>query len=81
MLDHKILLLDEVHQLLHPGRYSWQLQQLRRHLAAAQGSVVVGFSGTLVLDQPEEGRQLLEIVKGAETVLCDEGGHEHVEIM
>lgn len=73
VLDHKILLLDEVHQLLHPGRYSCQLQQLRRHLAAAQGSVVVGFSGTLVLDQPEEGRQLLEIVKGAETVLCDEG--------
>ncbi|CAL1170359.1 unnamed protein product [Cladocopium goreaui] len=74
VLDHKILLLDEAHQLLHPGRYFWQLQQLRRQLAAAQGSVVVGFSGTLALDQPEEGRQLLEIVKGgAETVLCDEG--------
>eukprot|EP00435_Cladocopium_sp_Y103_P060993 s369_g22.t1 len=76
VLDHKILLLDEVHQLLHPGRYLWQLQQLRRQLTAAKGSVVVGFSGTLVLDQPEEGRQLLEILKGgAETVPCDEGAH------
>ena len=76
MLDYKILLLDEVHQLLHPGRYFWQLQQLRRQLAAAQGSVVVGFSGTLVLDQPEEGRQLLEILKGAATVQCDDGAHK-----
>lgn len=83
VLDHKILLLDEAHQLLHPGRYFWQLQQLRRQLAAAQGSVVVGFSGTLALDQLEEGRQLLEIVKGgAETVLCDEGAQNgNVEVM
>ncbi|CAJ1355828.1 unnamed protein product [Effrenium voratum] len=69
-LDHKILVLDEAHQLLGRGRYAAQLAGLRRCLDAAH-TVVVGFTGTLALDEPEEGRQLLDIVKGK--AASDEG--------
>lgn len=72
VLDDKIVLLDETHHLLHPGRYSKQLDSLGACLLTAKRTVAVGFTGTLVLDEASEGQKLLDIIKGGKGT-CDEG--------
>ena len=72
VLDDKIVLLDETHHLLHPGRYSKQLDSLGACLRTAKRTVAVGFTGTLVLDEASEGQKLLDIIKGGKGT-CDEG--------
>ena len=65
-------MLDETHHLLHPGRYSKQLDSLGACLLTAKRTVAVGFTGTLVLDEASEGQKLLDIIKGGKGT-CDEG--------
>lgn len=65
-------MLDETHHLLHPGRYSKQLDSLGACLRTAKRTVAVGFTGTLVLDEASEGQKLLDIIKGGKGT-CDEG--------
>ena len=46
------------------SQYSEQLAILRDRLSAADGSVLVGFTGTPLLAGPADGRRLLDIIKG-----------------
>lgn len=73
--DNKIVLLDEAHNLvLAETRYSRQLSNLRERLQSASDCILVGFTGTPVLQEPKDGRKLLDVIKGeAAKRLSDEG--------
>ena len=49
------------------------LRRLRHLLSTAQNSVVVGFTGTPLCDEPSESVSLKDIIKGPATSLTDEG--------
>eukprot|EP00439_Symbiodinium_sp_Y106_P022355 s8867_g2.t1 len=53
--------------------YAEQLQRLRRLLYEARSLVLAGFTGTPILSEPSEGRQLLDIIKGVMAPDGDEG--------
>ncbi|CAE7493793.1 unnamed protein product, partial [Symbiodinium necroappetens] len=62
---NKIVLMDEAHNLVRSQtQYAEQLQRLRRLLYEARSLVLAGFTGTPILSEPSEGRQLLDIIKG-----------------
>lgn len=64
--SNKVVIMDEVHNLVRlQTQYGEQLARLRSLLSTARGSVLVGFTGTPILNEASEGRQLLDIVKGA----------------
>lgn len=70
----KIVIMDEVHNLVRvQTMYGEQLDRLRTLLSRARGLVLAGFTGTPILSEPQEGRQLLDILKGPEQSSCDEG--------
>jgi len=63
--SNKIVIMDEVHNLVRSQtQYGEQLERLRTLLYEAKGTVLAGFTGTPILSEPWEGRQLLDIVKG-----------------
>jgi hypothetical protein len=71
---NKVVIMDEVHNLVRTQtKYGEQLQCLRDLLVAAKNLVLAGFTGTPILNQPAEGRQLLDIIKGIEAPEGDEG--------
>jgi len=70
----KIVIMDEVHNLVRSQtQFGEQLDRLRTLLLSARGLVLAGFTGTPILSEPQEGRQLLDIIKGPGQSLCDEG--------
>lgn len=75
--SNKIVIMDEVHNLVRTQTmYGEQLARLRDLLSTATGAVVAGFTGTPILSEPSEGRQLLDIIKGSDAklrALGDEG--------
>ena len=66
--NNKIVLMDEVHNLVVPSpdveKYKDKLQSLARQLSNCTGSVVVGFTATPMKSKREEGERLLGIIKG-----------------
>eukprot|EP00930_Biecheleria_cincta_P096577 TRINITY_DN88400_c0_g1_i1.p1 TRINITY_DN88400_c0_g1~~TRINITY_DN88400_c0_g1_i1.p1 ORF type:complete len:2469 (+),score=622.90 TRINITY_DN88400_c0_g1_i1:85-7491(+) len=71
---NKIVLMDEAHNLVRSQtQYAEQLQRLRRLLYEARNLVLAGFTGTPILSEPSEGRQLLDIIKGLQAPEGDEG--------
>lgn len=66
--NNKIVLMDEVHNLVVPSpdveKYKDKLQSLARQLSGCTGSVVVGFTATPMKSKREEGERLLGIIKG-----------------
>eukprot|EP00927_Polykrikos_kofoidii_P085505 TRINITY_DN9322_c0_g1_i2.p1 TRINITY_DN9322_c0_g1~~TRINITY_DN9322_c0_g1_i2.p1 ORF type:complete len:1659 (+),score=336.30 TRINITY_DN9322_c0_g1_i2:46-5022(+) len=73
--SQKVIIMDEAHNLVRPStQFEEQLGRLRLHLYGARGSVLAGFTGTPVGNDAEEGRQLLDVIKGqAAQLCCDEG--------
>ncbi|CAE7356075.1 NPH1 [Symbiodinium natans] len=71
---NKIVLMDEAHNLVRSQtQYAEQLQRLRRLLYEGRNLVLAGFTGTPILSEPSEGRQLLDIIKGVLAPDGDEG--------
>eukprot|EP00406_Dinophysis_acuminata_P077878 CAMPEP_0179256614 /NCGR_PEP_ID=MMETSP0797-20121207/24360_1 /TAXON_ID=47934 /ORGANISM="Dinophysis acuminata, Strain DAEP01" /LENGTH=804 /DNA_ID=CAMNT_0020964559 /DNA_START=12 /DNA_END=2422 /DNA_ORIENTATION=+ len=61
----KIVIMDEAHNLVRAQtQYGAQLDRLRELLSGARGTVLAGFTGTPILNEPQEGRQLLAVIKG-----------------
>jgi len=72
--SNKIVLMDEAHNLVRTQtQYAEQLDRLRNLLFSAKGLVLAGFTGTPILNEPAEGRQLLDIIKGVGAPEGDEG--------
>jgi len=79
--SNKIVLMDEVHNLVRPSaeilrnpRRMLMLQRLRQLLRTAENSVIVGLSGTPLCDVPAEAEALMGLVKGRRgKELSDEG--------
>eukprot|EP00928_Gymnodinium_smaydae_P054177 TRINITY_DN37996_c0_g1_i1.p1 TRINITY_DN37996_c0_g1~~TRINITY_DN37996_c0_g1_i1.p1 ORF type:complete len:2222 (-),score=588.26 TRINITY_DN37996_c0_g1_i1:198-6863(-) len=71
---NKIVLMDEAHNLVRSQtQYEEQLSRLRTLLFTAGNLVLAGFTGTPILSEPSEGRQLLDIVKGQHAPEADDG--------
>merc|ERR1719440_1283688 len=71
---NKVVVMDEAHNLVRTKtKYGAQLQCLRDLLVKARNLVLAGFTGTPILNEPEEGRQLLDIIKGCNAPGGDEG--------
>jgi len=69
--SQKIVLLDEAHNLVRTEtRYTKQLGTLRKLLNSARDSIVCGFTGTPMPDDPASGWQLLQTIKG-KGIDCD----------
>mmetsp|Transcript_62984 Transcript_62984/g.111878 ORF Transcript_62984/g.111878 Transcript_62984/m.111878 type:complete len:1385 (-) Transcript_62984:197-4351(-) len=73
--DRKIILMDEVHNLVRSNtRYTEQLETLRKKLSTAENLVLVGFTATPIPNEKSEGRLLLDTIKGELHLgLSDEG--------
>jgi len=72
--SNKVVIMDEVHNLVRAeSAYEEQLRNLRQLLTSAKGTVLAGFTGTPILCEPSEGRQLLDIIKGSASPEGDEG--------
>jgi len=71
----KVVIMDECHNLVRPStKYEEQLGRLRDHLVGARNTVLAGFTGTPVGNDAQEGRILLDVVKGTACAhCCDEG--------
>jgi len=71
---NKIVLMDEAHNLVRTQtQYAEQLFRLRDLLHSADNLILAGFTGTPILNEPTEGRQLLDIIKGINAPDGDEG--------
>eukprot|EP00442_Polarella_glacialis_P051519 CAMPEP_0115106350 /NCGR_PEP_ID=MMETSP0227-20121206/36604_1 /TAXON_ID=89957 /ORGANISM="Polarella glacialis, Strain CCMP 1383" /LENGTH=1183 /DNA_ID=CAMNT_0002503933 /DNA_START=91 /DNA_END=3640 /DNA_ORIENTATION=- len=71
--SNKVVVMDEAHNLVRSvTQYEVQLTRLRELLRGAKGTVLAGFTGTPILGHAQEGRQLLDIIKGSGE-LGDEG--------
>merc|ERR1719310_2467276 len=71
---NKVVVMDEAHNLVRTQtQFGEQLQCLRDLLVKANNLVLAGFTGTPILNEPEEGRQLLDIIKGIKAPTGDEG--------
>lgn len=63
--SNKVVIMDEVHNLVRiQTQFGEQLARLRTLLSGARGTVLAGFTGTPILNEAQEGRQLLDIIKG-----------------
>lgn len=67
--DNKIVLMDEVHNLVHPdptfdARRRKALDRLKTALFSAENSVIVGLTATPFVDSRADGEELLKIIKG-----------------
>eukprot|EP01065_Artemidia_motanka_P032339 TRINITY_DN39351_c0_g1_i1.p1 TRINITY_DN39351_c0_g1~~TRINITY_DN39351_c0_g1_i1.p1 ORF type:complete len:930 (+),score=386.90 TRINITY_DN39351_c0_g1_i1:214-2790(+) len=73
-MSHKVVLMDELHNLVQRSQWAPQLTALKHELRVCSGSVVVGFTGSPVMRRAEDARRLLDVVKGAGAEqLLDEG--------
>lgn len=71
---NKVVVMDEAHNLVRTNTmYAGQLEVLRDLLVGAKNLVLAGFTGTPILNNPSEGRQLLDIIKGRDAPAGDEG--------
>jgi superfamily II DNA or RNA helicase len=71
---NKVVVMDEAHNLVRTNTmYAEQLEVLRDLLVSAKNLVLAGFTGTPILNNPAEGRQLLDIIKGRHAPAGDEG--------
>eukprot|EP00929_Paragymnodinium_shiwhaense_P103468 TRINITY_DN669_c0_g1_i1.p1 TRINITY_DN669_c0_g1~~TRINITY_DN669_c0_g1_i1.p1 ORF type:complete len:1118 (+),score=313.27 TRINITY_DN669_c0_g1_i1:103-3456(+) len=67
--SNKVVIMDEVHNLVRTQTvYAEQLTRLRDLLYRAKNSVIAGFTGTPIVSEPKEGKQLLTIIKGREAM-------------
>lgn len=69
--DNKIILMDEVHNLIKPPVGTdksklKRLERLRNALYTARNSVIVGLTATPFVTDEQEGRDLLAMIKGKE---------------
>lgn len=69
--DNKIILMDEVHNLIKPPKgtdkqLATRLQRLREALFTAKGSVIVGLTATPFISDEKDGTDLLTMIKGRE---------------
>lgn len=69
--DNKIILMDEVHNLIRPPagtdkRLATRLERMRNALFNAQGSVIIGLTATPFVKDEQDGRELLKMIKGKE---------------
>eukprot|EP00929_Paragymnodinium_shiwhaense_P103469 TRINITY_DN669_c0_g2_i1.p1 TRINITY_DN669_c0_g2~~TRINITY_DN669_c0_g2_i1.p1 ORF type:complete len:1307 (+),score=431.10 TRINITY_DN669_c0_g2_i1:535-3921(+) len=72
--SNKVVIMDEVHNLVRTQTmYGEQLARLRDLLYRAKGSVIAGFTGTPIVSEPQEGRQLLDILKGHQALMRGAG--------
>ena len=79
--SNKIVLMDEVHNLIAPSdeilrnpRRMQLLRNLRQMLRTAENAVVIGFTATPLSDRADDARGLLDVVKGHRAkALSDEG--------
>ena len=70
--SNKVILMDEVHNLVRPSaeilrnpKRMEMLRRLRHLISTAENSVVIGFTGTPLCDDPKETSSLKSIIKGA----------------
>lgn len=72
---NKVVVLDEAHNLVRSqSQFDEQLRRLRFLLVGAQNLVLAGFTGTPILNEATEGRQLLDIIKGQEQICSSDEG-------
>lgn len=80
--SNTIICMDEFHNLVAPpkemARYKKQLGQLKAGLKAAKGAKIVGFTATPFVHTPvpggkDEGAELMQIIKGDNAPVSDEG--------
>lgn len=69
--DNKIVIMDEVHNLVHPPpdadrRLAKKLIKLRAALAGAKNCVIVGLTATPLVVGTEDGDELVKMIKGDE---------------
>lgn len=69
--DNKIILMDEVHNLIRPTvgvdkRLQVRLERLRKALYSAHNSVIVGLTATPFVKTEQDGRDLLTMIRGEE---------------
>ena len=72
----KVVVMDEVHNMVRSNnttKFGEQLACLRELLFNAHDIVLAGFTGTPILSEPSEGRQLLDIIKGRGAPSGDDG--------
>ena len=66
--DNKIVLMDEFHNLVKPApaveRYKSKLVKLADLLKGCRNTILVGLTATPIVDSPQNGRDLMAIVKG-----------------
>lgn len=73
--SNKIVIMDEVHNLVRvQTQFGEQLSRLREFLLTARGGLLAGFTGTPILSEAIEGRQLLDIVKGRKNSNANDQG-------
>eukprot|EP00929_Paragymnodinium_shiwhaense_P096688 TRINITY_DN5837_c1_g2_i1.p1 TRINITY_DN5837_c1_g2~~TRINITY_DN5837_c1_g2_i1.p1 ORF type:complete len:2305 (-),score=805.31 TRINITY_DN5837_c1_g2_i1:211-7125(-) len=71
---NKVVLMDEAHNLVRSQtQYEDQLNRLKSLLFRAKNLVLAGFTGTPILNEPSEGRQLLDVIKGEGALDADDG--------
>jgi superfamily II DNA or RNA helicase len=69
--DNKIVLMDEVHNLIRPSvgtdkRLMTRLERLRKALFSARNSIIVGLTATPFVKNEQDGKDLLSMIKGEE---------------
>lgn len=68
--NDKIVIMDEVHNLIKVKadvkRFQTKIQNLRKALYTARGSVVVGLTATPIVDNIQDGVNLINEIKGEE---------------
>lgn len=69
--DNKIVLMDEVHNLIRPSvgtdkRLKTRLDRLRKALFSARNSVIVGLTATPFVKTEQDGKELLQMIRGEE---------------
>lgn len=69
--DNKIILMDEVHNLVSPPegtdkRLLKKLERMRNALFTAKNSVIVGLTATPIIKDVKDGEELLRVIKGKE---------------
>ena len=69
--DNKIILMDEVHNLIRPPpgvdkRMLKRLKRMRDALYSAKGSIIVGLTATPFVKDETDGKELLRMIKGNE---------------
>jgi hypothetical protein len=62
--SNKVVVLDEIHNLVRPTQWKEQLQALRDMLMTANNTALLGVTGTPVQTSTQDIERLLKVVKG-----------------